>query len=111
MGCDYYITKVLEIYYSETEFIEFETSRERCYFNYSNFDEDDDNYEEDIKSYINSVLIPQTQPIILYIDGNFNKPITEVKYKRYVEYEINNIGKTWSDIIKIIKVEKRFERS
>lgn len=110
MGCDYYITKVLQMYYSETEFIEFETSRERCYFYYEILDEDDDNYDENLKSYKKSVLTPKSAPIILYINGKFNKPITEEKYKTFVEYEVTHNGKKWSDIIKIIKVEKRFER-
>jgi len=110
MGCDYYITKVLQIYYSETEIVEYELERERGYFNYNNFDEDDDNYEEDIKSYINSVLTPQTKPIILYNNSNFNKPITEKKYKTLVEFLLREHKKSWADIIKIIKVEERFER-
>ena len=33
MGCDYYITKVLQIYYSETEIVEYELERERGYLN------------------------------------------------------------------------------
>jgi len=110
MGCDYYITKVLQIYYNETEFFEFVLDKEKGYFNYDNFDEDDDNYEENVKSYIKSVLTPQTQPIILYNNGKFNKPNTEKKYKVLIEFLLTDNKKEWSDIIKIIKVEERFER-
>jgi hypothetical protein len=39
-----------------------------------------------------------------------NKLSSEHKYKSVIEYEINDINKTWSDVTKIIKVEKRYER-
>jgi hypothetical protein len=110
MGCDYYIIKVLEIYYSENEYFETQIDRERGYFNYDRFDEDDDNYEENIKSYKKSVLTPQMSPILIYNNGKFNKPITEAKYKFLIEEILMNNGKKWSDVIKIMKVEIRYER-
>ena len=110
MGCDYYITKVLNIYYTENEYFDNEIDRERGYFNDDIFDEDDDNYEEIMKSYKISVLTPQISPILIYNNGKFNKPITEANYKYIIEDILINNGKKWSDVIKIIKVEKRFER-
>jgi len=49
-------------------------------------------------------------PILIYNNGKFNKPITEAKYKYIIEDILINNGKKWSDVIKIIKVEKRYER-
>jgi hypothetical protein len=50
------------------------------------------------------------EPIIIY-DNKFNKSTYETKYKSIVENFIKNCGKNFSDITKIIKVEKIYERS
>jgi hypothetical protein len=111
MGCDYYITKVLQMYYNENECLEFEVERQKGYYYYDNYDEDEDNYEKMIDAYKKDILTPQINPIIIYINGKFNKPSTEEKYKTLIDCEIKYcINKTWSDITKIIKIEKRFER-
>ena len=46
MGCDYYILKVLHIYYNENDYLEFELDRERCYYFYS-CDSDEEDYEDE----------------------------------------------------------------
>jgi hypothetical protein len=118
-SCDYYITKVLQLYYNDNndnnynndnKYEEIELKREKGYYCYDLYDEDEENYEEMINDYKNSILIPQAKPIILYMNGNFNKPASEEKYKPRIDYELISMKKKWSDITKIIKVEKRFAR-
>jgi len=110
MGCDYYIVKVLQIYYEENEYLEFELNRERGYYHYEDFDEDADDYEVKLKEYINNCLTVQIEPIVLYKDGAFNKELSEIKYKNLVENEINKYNMNFSKIKKIVKVEKRHKR-
>jgi len=110
MGCDYYIVKVLQIYYEENEYLEFELNRERGYYHYEDYDEDADDYKMKIEEYIKDCLTPQIEPIILYKDGTFNKPLSETKYKTLVEKQINKFNIKWRNIIKIMKIEKRHER-
>ena len=111
MGCDFYIVKVLHIYYNDNDYLEFELERERAYYNYYYYDEDDDNYDEMVNEYKKNILIVKTTPILIYNNNSFNKLSSEYKYKNVVEYEINAINKKWSDVTKIIKVEKRYERN
>ena len=110
MGCDYYIIKVLQIYYKEDEYLEIELNRERSYYRYEDFDEDADDYEVKLKEYINHCLTVQIEPIVLYKDGAFNKELSEIKYKSLVENQMNKFNMNFSKIQKIIKVEKRHER-
>ena len=63
-----------------------------------------------INDYIKDCLIPKMKPIIIYSNNSFNKVNSETKYKILIENEINNYGKKWCEITKIIKVEDRFER-
>jgi hypothetical protein len=109
MGCDYYILKVLHIYYNENDYLEIELERERCYYFYS-CDSDEENYEEQINEYIKDILTPKMKPIILYSNNNFTNSSFEIKYKTIVVDEINRNNKQWCDIHKIIKVEKRYKR-
>ena len=111
MGCDYYILKVLRIYYNKNNYHYFsiELNRQKCYYNYD-YDEDEEDYEPKVNNYIKTCLIPLMKPIIIYNNDKFNKSMYETKYKSMIENEMNNHGKIWSDIIKIIKVESRFER-
>jgi len=108
MGCDYYIVKVLHIYYNENDYLEIELERERCYYFYS-CDSDEENYEEQINEYIKDILTPKMKPIILYSNNNFTNSSFEIKYKTIVVDEINRNNKQWCDIHKIIKVEKRYK--
>lgn len=110
MGCDYYIIKVLQIYYEHNEYLEFELNRERSYYRYEDFDEDADDYEVKLKEYIKNCLTVQIEPIVLYKDGAFNKTLSEIKYKTLVENQINKYDIKWHNVIKIMKVEKRHER-
>ena len=110
MGCDYYIIKVLQIFYEEDQYLEFELNRERSYYRYEDFDEDSEDYEVKLKEYIKNCLTVQIEPIFLYKDGTFNKELSEIKYKNIVENEINKYNMDFSKIKKIIKVEKRHER-
>lgn len=109
MGCDYYIVKVLQIYYNDNDYFEIELERERGNY-YYDYDEDEEDYEKKINEYIKNILTPQMNPIIIYDNNSFRKLLLETKYKNIVEYEINDYDKKWCDIIKIIKVEKRYER-
>ena len=104
MGCDYYILKVLQIYKTNTtEYIEVEVERERGYFQYKNFDEDEDDYEENVKAYISAVLTPRMKPTVLYENGGFRKEMFEIKYKSLVEKEVGD----WSTIERIVDHSNR----
>lgn len=110
MGCDYYIIKLLRIYYNDSAYLEVELNRERGYYDDYQFDEDADDYEEKLNDYIEKVLLPKVPPIIIYNNNSFNKSSCEIKYKGLVEAEINKCDKKWSEITKIVKVEERYER-
>jgi chromosomal replication initiation ATPase DnaA len=110
MGCDYYIVKVLQIYYNDTEYMECELERERGYFYCDKFDEDEDDYEEQINEYIKDILTVQMKPIQIYENNSFRKLLFETKYKDIVENELKDNGKKWCEITKIVKIEKRYER-
>jgi hypothetical protein len=109
MGCDYYIIKLLRIYYSNNEYLDLELHRERGYYNYS-YDEDEDDYEEKVWQYKKYVLTPEMNPIVIYNNNSFHKIHFEDKYKSLVETEINKHNKSWSEIIKIMKIEERYLR-
>jgi hypothetical protein len=111
MGCDYYIVKVLQVYYQNGDF-EIEVDRQRGYFDDEddNFDEDEDNYEEKIAEYKRGVLTPRIPPITIYNNKVFNKPLSEIKYRELVEAELSNRSVKWSALNQIIKVELRYER-
>jgi hypothetical protein len=112
MGCDYYIIKTLHIYYNDTEYLNLEIDRKNGYYFYSSlFDEDEYFYEDKVNDYIKRALTPEMEPITIYDNGEFNKPLTEAKYKSIIEERMNSAGKTWLEITKIKKVEVRFERN
>jgi hypothetical protein len=109
MGCDYYIAKVLYIYYNNIDFIPLELGREKGNY-YYNFDMDDIDYEEKVIEYKKNILNVKYDPIILYDNFTFKKISYENRYKSIIENEINKYQKKWDDIISIIKVEERYER-
>lgn len=110
MGADFYILKVLKIYYSNSEYQDtIEISKERGYYDFDEFDEDEDDYDEKIKTYKNDMLVPRMNPIIIYNNKTFNKPSSKLKYKSMVKDKISMFGKKWSKITQIIKVEERYE--
>lgn len=116
MGCDYYITKQIEIdfhYSIHPLFIELE--RDQGYYCFS-LDEDDPDYDEKEAEYINDTLKPSMKPIFIYEEGNFMSKKLENKYKDLIDQELELYNryhenkKEWKDIRKITKVEHRFER-
>jgi hypothetical protein len=110
MGCDYYILKLLRIYYSDSDYLEVELERERGYYDDLQFDEDADDYEEKINEHIRQTLLPKTEPILIYSNGEWNKSLCETKYKGLIENELNIVNKNWQDVTKVIKLEYRHER-
>ena len=100
----------MHIYYSETDYVEVELARERGYYDDLQFDEDADDYEEKVNEHIKDMLTPKTEPIVIYINNRFIKLSCAEKYRTLIESEINQRDKTWSEITKIVKVEKRQER-
>jgi hypothetical protein len=119
MGCDYYILKVLQVYYQNGVGVgvgvgdfEIEVERQRRYFDYENdnFDEDEENYEEKLAEYKRGILTPCIQPITIYSNNTFNKELTEIKYRELVEHELSDRSIKWSALNKIIKIEIRYER-
>jgi hypothetical protein len=88
----------------------FELEKERGYYNFQ-YDEDSDDYDDKINEYIKYCLTSEMKPIIIYCNNSFNKVNSETKYKILIENEINNYGKKWCEITKIIKVKQRFKRA
>jgi len=109
MGCNYYVLKILQIYYSENNYFEIELDRIRGYYNDDQYDEDEDDYEDKLQQYVKYTLTPKMKPILIYNNNSFNKLSSEKKYKTRVEKIINSMSHNWSDITKIIKIEKRHE--
>ena len=72
-------------------------------------DPDDLNYEEEVKRLRNVRLTVYTPPITIYETPNFNKPLCEEKYRNLVQDLTTKNGKTWEDIVKIVKMEDRME--
>ena len=110
MGCDYYIQKVLRIYFEDDDYLCFVIGTERGYY-MNIYDEDEEEYETKLNEYLKECLTPKMEPIILYNNGAFNKSTYETKYKSIVENFMKDCGKVFSDITKIIKVEDRYERN
>lgn len=109
MGCDYFILKILNIYYNDTEYLQCLVEKEKGHYYYDYIDEDLEDYDEKVNEYIKICLTPEMKSIIIYNNGKFNKLNTENKYKTIIEQKINLHDKKWHDIIKIIKVEERYE--
>ena len=118
MGCDYYIVKELEIYFTYSIFpqIRVELERNNGYFNF-NIDSDDPKYEELEEEYIDNMLRPSIKPIVIYNIDKFINNKYEIKYKDMIDDRLklynkqNEHKKEWNDIRKITKVERRYERN
>jgi len=67
MGCDYYITKYLYVKFDDSISFYIELERDRGYFDFS-MDEDEPNYEEKYKEYIQEILSDKMKPIIIFND-------------------------------------------
>jgi len=114
MGCDYYILKILQVFYNDNDYLEIELKRRKGYYvDEDDLDEDEAeaDYNERTNEYIKYTLTPKMKPIIIYNNNSFSKPFFEKKYKSIVENVITNMyDKQWGDVTKIIKVEERRER-
>ena len=110
MGCDYYIAKVLYIYCKYDNYYPIELYRDRGDY-YYDFDTDDKDYATKVMEYKKKVLTPEIPPIVLYDNGRFRNIECAIKYTELVTNEILQCyNKTWNDIMKIVKVEERYER-
>jgi hypothetical protein len=109
MGCDYYIEKLLRIYFDNAEFLDIELEKEKREYNYY-YDEDEEDYEEKVKEYINRCLTPEMEPIVIYRNHTFNRPLFETKYKTLIENKIAEHGKKWENIVSVVKEEERYKR-
>jgi hypothetical protein len=127
MGCDYYIEKLLRIYYNignesnnETNstnstnnitnnYLDIELTKEKGYFNDDFFDEDEEDYEEKITEFRQKCLIPSIEPITIYKKNFFIKPLFETKYKNLIENEINKNNVKWTYITIVLKLEERYK--
>jgi len=109
MGCDYYILKLLKIFFSDNDkdYLEIQVDSKRGYYEYDQYDEDEEDYEEKMNEYIKITLTPKMKPILIYVNNSFNTSTFEIKYKTLVENEIQEHDKKWGEITKIIKVEAR----
>jgi hypothetical protein len=108
MGCDYYIVKYIDIYYSDGSQDSFESDRDRGYY-YFKYDEDNEDYEEKREEYILDLLCVETKPIPIYDNGQFKSRLVELKYKSLIEDKMGK-NKKWEDIVKVEKTEMREER-
>lgn len=109
MGCDYYICKFLEINFHYMDYTRIILERDSGYFHFS-LDEDDPDYDEKYKEYVEETLKPIMEPIIIYEDNVFKSKKLEDKYKSLIERELETHKKEWKDIRKIVKIETRYER-
>ena len=108
MDNSYFTLTVLNIYYNNTEYLQLIIDkREQNFYCYA--DEDDIMYEDEVIESRKRSLIVCKKPILIYENKSFNKLLCETKYKARVEKFINECGRTWDDITKIIKVEERIE--
>jgi len=106
----YYVLSLLRVYFREEDTDHLDLVLDKKVFKfYHDVDPDDSNYEEKVEKIRNMHLTVYTQPIIIYENPNFNKPLCEEKYKNLVNDLVSNNGKKWEDIVKIVKMEERIE--
>ncbi len=115
MGCDYYVKKVLHIYYNDNEYLNVELNRIRGYYNDDGDDDQDEDetmedYLERVDEYFKYILTPKMKPIVIYENKWFNKLSYKIKYISLIKNEINKKKIRWTDITKVIKVEERQQR-
>jgi hypothetical protein len=114
MGCDYYIYKVLRIHFlcvkGESEgVVELQVDRQRGYFEDHAYDEDADDAQIQayMKAYVECTMTPKLDPIVIFSSRQWKTELLEHKYEALVAAELRNQSKTWSDVVKIVKVETR----
>ena len=106
MDNSYFTLTVLNIYYNNTEYLQLIIEKKEQNF-YCYADEDDIMYEDEVIESRKRSLYVSKKPILIYNNKNFNKLLCETKYKERVEKFINESGRNWDDITKIIKVEEK----
>lgn len=106
----FYVLTLLRVYFrgEDTDHLDLVLDKKVFKF-YHDVDPDDSNYEEKVENIRNMYLKVYTQPITIYETPNFNKPLCEEKYRNLVQDLTTKNGKTWEDIVKILKTEERIE--
>jgi len=107
----YYVLSLLRVHFrgEDTDHLDLVLDKRVLKFCYDSADPDDSNYEEIVEKIRNMRLTVYAQPITIYETPNFNKPLCEEKYKPLVQDLASKNGKTWEDIVKIVKLEERIE--
>jgi len=108
MENSYFILTVLNIYYNNTDYLQLIIEKKEQNF-YCYADEDDIMYEDEVIENRKRSLYVSKKPILIYNNKNFYKLLCETKYKARIEEFINESGRNWDDITKIIKVEEKLE--
>jgi hypothetical protein len=108
MDNSYFTLTVLNIYYNNTEYLQLIINKREQNF-YCGADEDDIMYEYEVIESRKRSLNVFKIPILIYNNKSFNKLLCETKYKADIEKFINESGRNWDDITKIIKVEEKIE--
>ena len=108
MDNSYFTLTVLNIYYNNTEYLQLIIEKKEQNF-YCYADEDDIMYEDEVIENRKRSLYVSKKPILIYNNKNFYKLLCETKYKARIEEFINESGRNWDDITKIIKVEEKLE--
>lgn len=114
MGCEYYTIKELRIYWViprgsyNIEYDNIELDRENGYY-YFTYDEDNIDYDEKYKAYVDKVLSDTAPDIMIYKDDAFVNPRCASKYKGLVSDLLKKYSKTWADIKVILKSEHRID--
>ena len=110
MGCDYYIFKILRIYYINEPFCsDIILSRENGYYYYYG-DEDHPDYQIDHEDYVSRQLELSMRPILVYTNNSYLSENLKNKYSKIIEETIENDSQNTKNIIKVVKVEEREER-
>ena len=110
----YYLNEmcVLRIYYNESEYLRLVLTQKATSFQYPALaDEDATEYESILQDFKKQVIEMNNNKValLIYSNPNFNKPLTESKYKEMVTNFITEHGKAWSDITEIIKMSECIE--
>ena len=102
----YYVMTVLRVYYNETDYLHLILQRDvRTFYCYA--DEDNIMYEQEKLESKKKQLEVYPKPILIYENHRFYKPLCEKKYKEMVQSLINEYGKNWDDVTRIVKVEEK----
>jgi len=118
MGCDYFISKFLEIkFVNSMSEITIELEIDKGYYSFS-LDEDDPMYDEKYTEYVEKILYRRMEPILIYDLDQFTSKKLEDKYRVRIEEELEKYNKyrevverkEWKDIREIVKREVRYER-